>query len=116
MSRALIFQLDVINCFWKGGSTLTKENSSRTVDLDKLGLCEHCENVLNIEEMPPDKWQCPHCHGILTNKTFGYRKINGSWKKIQWVGKGGKLTQRRPDEPFHLNGWHIVVEPTGGLS
>jgi hypothetical protein len=105
----------VINYYHKGGSTLTKANTNRIVCLEGLGLCEHCGVLLALEDFPPEamdtEWRCLKCKGVLTNKTFGYGEINGVWKKIQWVGKGKKWTQRKPTENFDLNNLHITIEP-----
>jgi NAD-dependent SIR2 family protein deacetylase len=94
---------------------LTKENTDKVVNLESLGLCEHCGALLNIEDLPSDamnaEWRCPKCKGTITNKTFGYEEVNGVYKKIQWVWKGKKWTQRKPTENFDLNNWHITIKP-----
>lgn len=109
----------MINYHHKGGSTLTKGNIDKIVGLESLGLCEICGALLSVEDLPIDAmnsgWRCPGCKGIITNKTFGYEEINGVWKRIQWVGKGKKWTQRKPTENFGLNHWHIAVKPTSSI-
>ena len=80
-----------------------------------LGLCEHCQILLTIEDMPPEaidaEWRCPKCNGILTNKTFGYEEVGkGDWKKTLWVGKDGKWTKEKPKGNFDLGRWHVSDE------
>ena len=94
---------------------MTTVNTSRIVCLEALGLCEHCGALLTVEDFPAEaidaEWRCLKCKGVITNKTFGYEEVRGVWKKIQWVGKGSKWTQRKPIENFDLNHWHITIEP-----
>jgi hypothetical protein len=58
------------------------------VQVASLGLCEHCGELLSIEDLPTEptdeKWHCPSCRGELSHESFGYRTDQGD--KFQWVG------------------------------
>jgi hypothetical protein len=81
--------------------------------VDGLGLCEHCGALLSVENLCNDAmngvWGCPKCGKVLTGKTFGYEDVDGKPKKTKWVGRGKKWVDERPEKPFDLGGWHIVL-------
>jgi len=80
-----------------------------------LGLCEHCGELLTLENMPSEamdaEWRCPNCNNAINHKTFGFEEVNGEWEKIRWVGKDGKWTSERPKENFDLGAWHVSDKP-----
>ena len=71
------------------------KDGQAVVYLATLGICEHCQTLLNMQDMPMDsmdaEWKCSKCKGVLTNKSFGYeitgKKDDGSdkWEKTRWV-------------------------------
>ena len=48
----------------------------REVTLDSLGLCEHCNALFSLQDMPADsmsaRWHCPHCEKEVSYLSFGY--------------------------------------------
>jgi hypothetical protein len=90
--------------------------TTRTVILAGLGLCEHCGELLTIEDLPAEAinavWLCPKCNGILSGKTFGYDEKN---KKVHWVGPDGKWLDKEPKvapfNEFTLGTWRILINP-----
>jgi hypothetical protein len=92
-----------------------KTETTKTVLLAGLGLCEHCGTLLTIEDMPGDSidaiWKCPKCEGVLSEKSFGYEK----GKKVLWVGKDGKWANHIPNAPpfdeFVLGTWKVRIKP-----
>ena len=87
--------------------------NQRTVYIETVGICEHCSTVVTMEGMPVDsmnaEWKCSECNGTLTNKSFGYRKVKGEWKKTRWIGEDGKWTRNRPTGGFDLGSWFITT-------
>ena len=89
-----------------------RTNPERIVHPAGLGLCEHCQILLTMEDMPSEsmdaEWRCPKCNGILTSKTFGYEELDKEkWERTRWVGKDGKWTNEKPREDFDLGHWHV---------
>jgi hypothetical protein len=88
--------------------------TGRIVLLAALGLCEHCGELLTIQDLPAEAidadWKCPKCHGVITHVTFGYDQGGRGAKIIRWVGKDGKWTDVKPEEDFRLGDWFITVE------
>lgn len=78
------------------------------VSLVSLGLCEHCNTLLSMQNMPTGSmdavWKCSNCSGVLTGQSFGYE---GS-KKARWVGPYGTWTTERPEVSFQLGDWHVT--------
>jgi hypothetical protein len=94
--------------------TLKKENEiTMAVHIEGLGLCEHCQALLSIENMPIEamdaEWRCPKCNGPVSHKTFGFEETDKGWGKTKWVGPDQKWTPQRPDKSFDLGHWHIEV-------
>lgn len=94
--------------------TLNKKllETTAVLYIEGLGLCEHCQMLLSIENMPAEsmdaEWRCPECNGTLTSKTFGYDETPQGCKKTQWVGPDKKWTSERPTSPFNLG--HLRIE------
>lgn len=90
-----------------------ERRQAQLVSLEALGFCEHCEAILNMENMPPDamdaEWKCFSCEGTLTGKTFGYEQKDGKWEKTRWIGPGKKWVEQRPTEDFSIGSLFVVV-------
>ena len=88
--------------------------TQRTVSLASLGLCEYCNTLLTMEDIPPEamdaEWKCPQCEGIITNKSFGYEEIEDNWQRTKWVDENGQWTETKPTNDFDLGDWHILVK------
>jgi len=88
------------------------EKIKRNIQLASLGLCEHCGELLTMQDLPVEAinavWKCPKCKGILTYKSFGYEQIKGKWQKTRWVGEDGKWTETKPTAGFVLGSWFIT--------
>lgn len=87
----------------------------RVVNVETLGLCEHCNELLSFADMPMDSmnapWVCPKCRGVLNHLSFGYATERGG--KVRWVGPDGKWTDKKPTENFDLGGWYVTaLRPT----
>ena len=88
----------------------------RVVSAASLGLCEHCNALLTMEDLPSGamdaKWLCPStsCGKVLTHLSFGYEQIQGRWRKTRWVGPDGKWTYDKESIPgsFDLGSFHVV--------
>lgn len=99
----------------KQTSLIKLETPERVVLLYGLGICEHCQTVLTIEDLPAEamdaEWRCPKCNGLLTNKTFGYKEVKKEkWEKVLWVGKEGKWVDKEPTESFSLGKWLVEIK------
>jgi len=85
--------------------------TTKTVSLAGLGLCEHCNILITIEDMPVEamdaEWRCPNCEGILTGKSFGYE--DGKTTKTRWVGKDKQWIKTKPEEDFELGNWFVIA-------
>jgi NAD-dependent SIR2 family protein deacetylase len=92
---------------------LTKHN--KVMLLAGLGLCEHCGELMSFEDMPPEAmdadWRCHKCGGVLTDKSFGYGKVNGKLQKVKWVGPDKTWVTEKPAENFELGSWYITIRP-----
>lgn len=82
-----------------------------------LGLCEHCNTLLDIEGMPSDSmnadWPCPNCKKNTTGASFGYEEVAGEWKKVRWVGKVGDnfgWVTKKPTNDFKVGKKEVWVE------
>ncbi|MFA6492546.1 MAG: hypothetical protein WCV58_00125 [Patescibacteria group bacterium] len=88
---------------------MAKIEGIRTVLLSSLGICEHCQELITISDLPADAmdtdWRCPKCKGILNGESFGYE---GKSKRTKWVGKDGKWTTDQPAESFYLKNWEVI--------
>lgn len=87
--------------------------------VSSLGICEHCQTLLSMQDMPAESisavWKCPKCKGILSYKSFGY-EITGKddqkrdkYNKTRWVGPNGKWSNEKPKEDFNLGDWHVII-------
>ena len=89
--------------------------TSAVVQVAGLGLCEHCGVLLTIEGLPAEamdaEWKCPRCKKTLTGKSFGYKEVDGKWKKTRWVGKDGKWVNEKPGGDFDLGVLTVVKRP-----
>lgn len=78
------------------------------ISLISLGLCEHCNVLLSVQNMPAGSmdavWKCSSCSGVLTGQSFGYE----GGKKVRWVGPDGMWTTERPEVSFQLGNWHVT--------
>ena len=85
------------------------------VQLEGLGICEHCREVVSVEDFPVEAtdatWRCPTCKKVLTHRSFGYQKVRGEFQKVRWVGRSGKWTAHRPERDFTLGNFDVVIEP-----
>lgn len=94
---------------------MTLSKVERNVQIEGLGLCEHCGVLLTIEDLPADAmdadWVCPKCKGLLTMRSFGYADEEGEEEQRRYVGPDGKWTDARPEKDFVLGNWKILVEP-----
>lgn len=81
-----------------------KQETAAIMRIEGLGLCEHCQALLSIENMPAEsmdaEWRCPSCNVILTNKTFGFEETEEGCKRTRWVGPDKKWVSQRPDRNF----------------
>lgn len=82
------------------------------VSVESLGLCEHCNALLVMEDMDSDAIQvipdCPRCRKIISGASFGYDG-NGQQAKVRWVDAGRTWITQRPAGNFSLDGLRIVV-------
>jgi len=90
---------------------------SRILLLPLLGLCEHCNALLNLEGMTADTMDadiiCPKCNKMTTHLSFGYEKVGDDWKKIRWPGKVGNgfgWISVKPDRDFAVGSVEVWVE------
>ncbi len=86
--------------------------------LETLGLCEHCGQLITIQDMPADsmdaEWRCPKCEKVLGSNTFGYEKVGKEgdrekYEKTRWVGPEKKWVEQKPTKDFDLGNWHIMI-------
>jgi hypothetical protein len=86
----------------------------RTVDVETLGLCEHCGELLSFADMPAESlnapWVCPKCRSMLSHLSFGYATERGG--KVRWVGPDGKWAETKPAEAFDLGSWRVTIRQT----
>jgi len=54
------------------------------------------------------EWRCPKCKGVLTHKSFGYKEIDGEWRKTRWVGEDGQWIGDKPIGGFELGSWFVI--------
>ena len=85
----------------------------REVQLAGVGLCEHCETLLTLEDMPLEAmnatWSCSACGGELSHKSFGYEHGGLEAQRVRWVGPDGKWTDQQPTVDFQLKHWLVMV-------
>ncbi len=86
--------------------------TTKNVLLATIGLCEHCNTLLTLEDLPVEamgaEWKCFKCKKTLTNETFGYDKEG---KRIKWVGENRQWVEIKPTEDFYLGSWFILIKP-----
>jgi len=86
----------------------------RVVNIETLGLCEHCSELLTMDGMSAESmnapWVCPKCRGVLSHLSFGFASEQGG--KVRWVGPDGKWTETRPSEAFDLGSWRVIIRQT----
>lgn len=91
----------------------------RELSINGLGLCEHCNVLLTIEDLSGDAagttWHCPQCKGHLTHASFGYDRGGKGAQKIRWVGPDGTWVDQRPESEFTLGEWLILIPPPGSM-
>ncbi|MBI4692349.1 MAG: hypothetical protein HY773_02875 [Candidatus Terrybacteria bacterium] len=86
---------------------------------ESFGVCEHCGILISVQAwliaiFKKHEWpSClnPECKKQLSNKSFGYEKIDGEWRKIKWVGPGKLWQDKRPTEDFEIEGWYVKIHP-----
>jgi len=82
--------------------------------MEVLGLCEHCNELLNLSNMPLDaidaKWACPNsdCGREITHLSFGYDSGGKNAKKVKWVGPKGQWVNEKPLSGFELQGIFVI--------
>ncbi len=74
--------------------------------VDSLGICVHCNRILNILMFAGDSdlnaiWKCS-CGKETTHETFGYDQAGQGARKVKWVGPDSRWTEERPSEDFKL--------------
>ena len=75
---------------------------TKTVSIYDLGICEHCDALLHIN----DVWRankrnaCPHCRKVVTKHSFGF---NEDRERVRWVGPRGNWVKNKPRKNFVLN-------------
>ena len=88
-------------------------DKQRTVSLEDLGLCEHCRAFSFLKDMPARSnisWRCLRCGKKLTIENFGYKRQDGTYRKVKWVGGNCEWTENKPTENFSLGGWHVMID------
>jgi len=87
----------------------------KSVEHTSLGICEHCHEVLSVQNLPNDcfdaPWKCSACGGNLSAKSFGFEKIDGKDVKKKWVGPNGIWTGKPPIKDFVLGNWQVFATP-----
>ena len=98
----------------------------RQVFIDALGICEYCDELLDVTDFQDTDYtciKCPKCDeplskhkspeddwlDILRLDSFGWRMFVDGWKQVRWVGKSRKWRRTKPRESFILQGWRILV-------
>jgi len=86
------------------------------VSVDALGKCEHCGEILSMEEMPSEAmfatWACPKCEKVLSSKTFGYEE---GGTKVAWLNKQKEMVAERPTTDFELDELYVTTDdPSAG--
>ena len=87
-------------------------DKQRTVFLEDLGLCEHCGALSSLKDMPARSnisWRCLRCGRKLTIESFGYKRRDGTYRKIKWVNGSCKWTEIKPAEDFKLGGLYVMI-------
>lgn len=91
----------------------------KAVLLESLGLCEHCNVLISLEEMPAEAldaiWHCPSCNAKLTHCSFGYDRGLQDARKVKWVGSDGQWTDQKPSSDFGIGNWFVLVPPPNPL-
>lgn len=86
--------------------------TQKDVHVDALGLCEHCNALVSLQDMPADSmdasWKCI-CQGELSHLSFGFDKASVEANKVRWVGPEGKWVQQRPTKDFELGNICVIV-------
>ena len=89
--------------------------ASKVVTLASLGLCEHCNTLMTLEDMPTDafdsEWQCPSCDGKLSHLSFGFDRGTQGAKKVKWVGPDSQWVGQKPEDDFDLGSWLVMCPP-----
>jgi len=92
-----------------------KVTSGTVVNVEALGLCEHCGALQNLTNLPVDaidaEWVCSVCGKILTEKSFGYEGKDEDCKKTQWVGPGKKWLKEKCKDDFNIGNLLVIPEP-----
>lgn len=75
-------------------------------DLNTLGLCEHCNDLISFEDFigtnVGDTRLCKHCHRPVTDLSFGYETTDRGSNKVRCVGPSGTWIniQQRKTSPL----------------
>lgn len=87
----------------------------KTVPLEALGLCEHCNTLVSLLGMPADSldaiWRCTACEGKLSHLSFGFDRSSQGAQRIRWVGPNGQWIDQRPADDFKLGNLLVEVLP-----
>ncbi len=81
------------------------------VEVDGLGKCEHCQQILHILQYAGDEsmsaqWLCGCCCAVVEGASFGY---DATHTKKRWIGPGSRWQDTRPTEDFTIGDLHVFV-------
>jgi hypothetical protein len=78
------------------------------VMVDDLGICEFCNEILDMRAVATDSWNCTRCNEHVAQESFGIRQeTKSSVKHYRWVGPDGKWTHIRPEVRFILGEFQV---------
>ncbi len=86
--------------------------TTEDVHIDALGLCEHCNALVSMLNLPADSidaiWRCS-CGQEMSHLSFGFDKGGLGAKKVKWVGPGRVWVDQQPTQDFELGHIHVMV-------
>lgn len=73
------------------------------VHIDALGKCS-CGSFFNLASLPTEAldatWKCKSCSAEITPESCGMGQIDGTWRRVRWIGPGGVWVDQRPNDDF----------------
>lgn len=91
-----------------------KVTPGRIVNVEALGLCEHCGTLQDLTNLPMDaidaEWVCGVCKKTLTMKSFGYEDRGEDCEKTRWVGPGKKWVKEKCKDNFNIGNLLVIPE------
>lgn len=94
-------------------------NPGVTTYIVMLGLCEHCNCLLDTSNMPMDGmgaiWVCPRCGKEISHLSFGFDRSTSDAQKVRWVGPNGSWVDQCPSEDFRLGNLDVLVRAPSSI-